>query len=170
MPREIRQIRIEGNIAYVPLTKGYEAIIDAKDALYVGAWNWHANVKENTVYARRQDYSSGSQKTVMMHAFLLRPKNGLCVDHVNGNGLDNRRENLREANAFQNAYNSKRCKVNTSMHKGVHWVATHNKWRAMIRHRTKRIFIGYFNCPGAAGIAYAAASKRLHGDFGTVRS
>jgi hypothetical protein len=170
MPRTIRPIRVEGNIAYVPLTRGYEATIDAEMVEIVGQWNWYAKLKPHTVYAVRQEYLDGAQHTLGMHSFLLGEKNGFVTDHKNGNGLDNRLQNLRHATKNQNGYNCKRSKLNTSGHKGVHWVATHNKWRAMIRCDKNRIFLGYFNCPTSAALAYASASLKLHRDFGTIRS
>ena len=84
MPKAIRQIRVDGNIAYVPLTHGYEAIIDAADVPLVEGLNWLAHLAGRTVYAR---CASGSPK-VYLHRFIMRPADDMCVDHISGDGLD----------------------------------------------------------------------------------
>lgn len=97
MPKKIRTIRVEGNIAYVPLTHGHEAIIDACDASLVDAFNWYARVRPHTVYAVRTTRSGMVKRDSRMHRAIMGDPDGFEVDHINGNGLDNRRDNLRLA-------------------------------------------------------------------------
>lgn len=162
--KAIRPIRVEGNIAYVPLTRGYEAVIDADDAPLIGQWNWQAKVCRNKaknvmgVYATRWD-SRG------MHQMLLKAS---IVDHVDGNGLNNQRINLRSATRSENARNSRRHRDNTSGFKGVSWNKAKQKWRAYITLNGKEKHLGLFSTAEAARDAYAAANALMHGEFGKL--
>lgn len=161
---KVRPIRVEGNVAYVPLNKGLEAIIDAEDAQKVGQWNWCYAGR----YVRRTDHSSGIPKTVKLHRYLMGEPDCL-VDHKNGNVFDNRKSELRLANKSQNAANSKMTSRNTSGFRGVHWHKATNKWQAQIRHNTKCIHLGLFENPEIAHAAYVAASQKYHGAFGRTK-
>jgi HNH endonuclease/AP2 domain len=167
MPRHIRPVRVEGNNAFVPLTRGYEAIIDAADAAFVGQWNWFALPKTNTVYAARWG-REGEPRTVRLHRVLLDPPQDLGIDHVNRNGLDNRRGNLRLATRSENMWNSAIQVNNTSGFKGVSWVKRDKKWAASIRVFGKTNYLGYFETAEQAHEAYARASAEMHGEFGRL--
>jgi hypothetical protein len=170
MPRKVRPIRIEGKVAYVPLTQGYEAVIDAVDAPLVSGWNWCAGVKRpDLVYGMRTDRSGVRQKTIMLHRQIMGFPELYQIDHVNGNPLDNRRCNLRLATASQNQHNQRiRCD-NTSGFKGVSWYPNYKKWLATICFKGRSHNLGYFETPEAAHAAYCEASARLHGEFGRVK-
>ena len=161
-----RQIRIEGNLAYVPLTKGYEAVIDAADAQFVGGWNWFAKVKSRTVYVRRNDFSSGRQITVLLHRVLMDAQDGQDIDHRDGNGLNNQRINLRIATKSQNMHNQRLRSDNVSGFKGVYWNKAERKWAAAIKLHGKQRHLGCFQTPELASAAREAASTELHGEFG----
>ena len=164
--RQIRPIRVEGNIAYVPLTQGYEAIIDAADALKIASWNWYALAKPTAVYAVRGDTSTGKRREVRLHRAIMTGLDGLEVDHINGDGLDNRRSNLRAATHAQNSRNSRTPKNNTSGFKGVILDKPTGKWRAQIRLDGAQKHLGYFVTPEDAHTAYCKASAELHGEYG----
>lgn len=163
-----RPIRIDGDVAYVPLTKGYEAVIDAADVPLVGQYNWCAAVKPHTVYARRTDGSTGKERTVLLHRVLMGEPDGLEVDHRDGDGLNNRRDNLRVATNAQNQHNQRTRNDNSSGFKGVSWYGRGKKWQVRIKLNGKQRHIGYHATPEEAHAAYAAASERLHGDFGRI--
>jgi hypothetical protein len=163
-----RPIRIEGDAAYVPLTKGYEAVIDAADAPLVGKFNWCVQVDRKTVYAQRNDYSGGKRRTVYLHRVIMGDPDGFQVDHRDGCGLNNRRTNLRIATPEQNQHNQRISRASTSGFKGVCWDKRSGKWRAKIKSGIKYHHLGYFTMPEAAHAAYAEASARLHGEFGRV--
>jgi hypothetical protein len=165
MPRKIRPIRIEGNIAYVPLTRGYEAIIDAADVHLVADWNWCAWVKGRQTYAVRGTKLSGKQLQVRMHRQILNPPSGLMIDHVSGDGLDCRRSNMRIATAGQNMKNQRAHRDNSSGVKGVSWDKARQKWRASITTDRKTLFLGRYDDMGAAYQAYRCACKKMHGAF-----
>jgi len=168
MPKIIRPIRIEGDIAYVPLTRGYEAVIEVADVPLVDAWNWYANVRYRrdgtirTIYAARKT----TNKHLFLHRIILSPRDGVDVDHIDGSGLNNRRTNLRHATKRQNQHNStKRCD-NTSGFKGVSLCAVGGNWRARIKINGKEMSLGCFDTPEEAAAAYAEASAKYHGEFG----
>lgn len=163
-----RPIRIEGDIAYVPLTKGYEAVIDAADVPLVDGVNWVASVDRRTVYACRHDKSGPTPRFVRMHRALMGDPIGLEVDHCDSNGLNNRRANLRLATRLQNAWNQRRSSLNTSGLKGAVFYKQRGKWRSMIKENGKNKHLGYFATAEEAHIAYAKASAELRGEFGRI--
>jgi hypothetical protein len=159
--RVIRPIRIEGNVAYVPLTKGYEAIIDACDAPLVAGYNWCATVNRNTVYAARNE----KRRTVLMHAVFLPKRGGYCTDHIDGNGLNNCRSNLRYATTAQNAHNSAAFPKNKHGLVGVSWHKKRRKWVSLICVKGKRYNLGDYTTPEQANAAYLSARRRMCGTF-----
>jgi hypothetical protein len=161
---KLRQIRVEGDIAYVPLTRGVEAIIDAEDAEKVGQWNWYCG----TQYVQRTNHTRCSPSTVKLHRYLMGETDCL-VDHKNGNKLDNRKFNLRLANKSQNGANSKMTTRNRSGFKGVYFHKSTSKWQAQIRHNCKFVYLGLFDAPEKAHAAYVAASQKYHGAFGRTQ-
>lgn len=165
----LRRIQLSGNFAYVPLTKGYEAVIDAEDVPFVEGFNWHAAESGGKVYARRKEYTSGGSCTFLMHRVLLGAPSGLLVDHVNGDGLDNRRLNLRLATPAENRQNMIRPVHNTSGLKGASWCGRTKKWQATISVNRKQHHLGRFATPEAAHAAYCDASARFHGAFGRTK-
>jgi hypothetical protein len=137
----IRPIRIEGSLAYVALTRGHETVIDASDVHLIEGVNWGALVLPHTVYAVRTDRSTGVAKFLYLHRVLMSSPKGVQIDHIDRNGLNNLRSNLRVATQSINNYNKNRCSRNTSGAVGVDWRDDKNKWR--VRVSTK--FIGYFD-------------------------
>jgi len=160
----IRPIRIEGQVAYVPLTQGYEAIIDAADVPLVAGFNWNARTGDGKVYASRTMRVGKKCHTILMHRVITGYPAGVIPDHVNGSGIDNRKENLRPANCAQNVWNSCKRANNSTGFKGV--VPVRDRFRAQIKANGKDHWLGTFGCPTAAAVAYAKASRELHGEFG----
>lgn len=165
--KSIREIRIEGNVAFITLTKGYEAVIDAVDVPLVDGFNWKSFVKKHTVYAvRTERIGHGKRRTVLLHRVIMGDPAGLQVDHRDGDGLNDRRFNLRNATRSQNLQNQRTGDNNTSGFKGVSWCKRDGKWRAHIRLDGKHHSLGYHDTPEAAHAAYCEASAFLHPDFG----
>ena len=104
-----------------------------------------------------------------MHREIMNAPEGLVVDHINRNGLDNRKVNLRLATAMQNVWNSKR-NVNTdsSKYKGVSWDKNKHKWRASIGIDRKTKHLGYFEDEKMAAKAYDKAAKEHRGEFAVL--
>jgi hypothetical protein len=166
VPRKVRPIRIEGDVAYVPLTQGYEAIIDAEDVPLVEGYNWCVSRISKTPNRYAQRCVGISPFTYMMHRVIMGvddPK--VHIDHIDGNGLDNRKVNLRFATALENQWNKGRNKNNSSGYKGVSYNKRAGKWKSRIKEDKKEIHLGYFDTPEEAYEAYCKAAKELHGEF-----
>ena len=155
----------------IRLTKGHGTIISAVDA-DLAALTWTALLTPYTVYACRQTpRGDGKQQMVKLHREILALMLGRDllageeVDHINGNGLDNTRGNLRLATHAENMANSRKRLDNTSGFKGVHWVERKRKWCAQIRFGGKPKHLGLFTSKEAAYAAYCDAAEKYHGEF-----
>lgn len=163
----LREIYIDGDVAYVTLTQGLKAIIDAADIPLVYGKNWYASRNKGLVYARRKVLgSNGKWITVHMHRVIINAPKGFEVDHANRNSLDNRRINLRLATRSQNMCNTTKRPGTMSKYKGIIWDSRKRKWRALISVNGKNKYLGRFKSQELAHAAYAKASKELHGEFG----
>lgn len=160
----------------IPLTKGFFAIVDPIDA-DLASMKWQSSFPKNahtTVYARGAVYDINAyrhQRHIQMHRLILERMLGrslisheLC-DHINGDGLDNRRCNLRVATNQQNQGNKKYQINNTSGYKGVHWCRFSRKWHAQITISNVRTNLGYYDSIRDAIVAYNAASLSHFGEF-----
>lgn len=163
-----KTIRVEGDIAYIPLSKGFEAIIDAADVPLVQDFNWCVVLRQRTAYARRCERVGRHSVNIRLHRVLTNAPNGVLVDHRDGDGLNNRRSNLRFATKSQNAHNMRKPCTNTSGHKGVTWDKRDHKWQAKIMVGGRQRSLGYFEHKADAARAYAEASAELHGEFGRI--
>ena len=166
--KKVRPIRIDGDVAYLTLTKGYEATIDACDIHLVSGYNWTALVVPHTVYAYRAEKSCDDKKrrTVYMHRVIMGAAEGTEVDHADCKGTNNRRSNLRIATRLENCYNRRAQKNNASGFKGVSWSESGGVWMAFISANLKQLYLGSFDTPESAHAAYVEASNMLHGNFG----
>ncbi|WP_312011350.1 MULTISPECIES: AP2 domain-containing protein [unclassified Bradyrhizobium] len=164
-----RPITIEGDIARVPLTKGYVAIIDAADVDLVDGYNWHASTHPNgtTVYAcRKERDGAGKWRVIRLHRAILGVTDPeIEVDHKDLAGLNCRRANLRECSHAKNQRNRRMHRNNASGLKGASWDARRRKWRAHIEVSGLKKHLGYFDTPEAAHAAYCAAATDVHGEF-----
>ncbi len=164
-----RKIIIDGDVAYVPLTKAHVAIIDAADVDLVDGYSWYAMPNGKTVYARRGELHCGKSRTVFLHRVILGildPK--IQTDHIDRNGLNNRRTNLRVATRSENMRNKGAQRNNKSGFKGVSWNADMRKWEAKINILGRQTRLGMFDAVEAAHAAYREAAEKFHGDFARV--
>lgn len=115
---------------YIQLTQGKWARVDAKDFDWLNQYKWHV-LSRNKQYASHTGpyISTKRQLTIQMHRMILGLKlhDGKQVDHINGNGLDNRRCNLRICTHSQNHMNRQSHKHSSSKYKGVYWDKQYNK-------------------------------------------
>lgn len=151
----------------LPLTRGLVAIVDDEDYESLSSYKWCATPygRGNNFYAVRGMWSEGRTVRVYMHRAILCPPSGMHVDHVSGDGLDNRRGNLRLATQAQNNQNHRIHRNNRSGYKGVGQKHRDKRWTACIRVDGKRKYLGAFDSPIEAHAAYCAAAKELHGEF-----
>lgn len=102
-------------------------------------------------------------KTILMHRFIMEPPDGMVVDHINGNPMDNRCSNLRICTQAQNSLNNHGAKHNSvSGHKGVYWHKAASKWCAEVVHEGKKHYLGVFKNKLDAVEAYNNKAKELH--------
>lgn len=163
----LNRITLSGDTAYIALAKGKTAIIDAGDVPLVAPYRWAARKGKGTWYvmARMRD-PDGRVWALPLHRLLLNPPDGLVVDHINTDGLDNRRANLRLATVAQNNLNSRVRKDCVSGLKGAFFDSRQNRYYSRIKTDEGAKWLGYFNTAEEAAEAYAKASVRYHGEFG----
>lgn len=150
----------------IKLTQGQVAIVDDNDYEWLSQWKWYAHKRsENIYYAARRETRNGKRAMVAMHREIIKTPEGMHTDHMNGNGLDNRRQNLRICTNRENRWNQRKQKQTSSKYKGVSWRKAEEKWRAQIGYDGKRIHLGYFDKEEDAHQAYCKAAKRFHGEF-----
>ena len=148
---------------------GYEVLISVCDLERVSAFKWYAYKRKNN---NEGPYFLSYRKTktkyirISLHRLIMNNPIGKCVDHINGNTLDNRQNNLRVCKHAENIRNQKKRIDNTSGYKGVYWHKRLSKWRVQIRHNNKRIHLGYFETAIDAHEAYCDAVQKYHGEFG----
>jgi len=142
----------------IPLTKGKYAKVDDEDYEYLNQWKWHYS----TGHAYRKD---SNNQTVAMHHLVLPRNRGLVVDHINGEGTDNQKSNLRLVTNQQNSFNSQK-KPGNNKYKGVCTKAHYqNKYFASISKNRKQYFIGYFENEHHAALAYDLWADYFHGQY-----
>lgn len=158
----------------IPLSRGMVAIVDDDDFELLSSYTWHVSKQRDgatryavrTVSGIRHNGVRDPGSVVLMHRQLLGVTNPLIeVDHRNHNGLDNRRYNLRIANASKNRANMIKRKPRTSKYKGVSWCSDREKWRAVITVRDRHVFLGRFECEEDAAAAYNLAAEAMFGEF-----
>jgi len=163
-----RYIRHGYTFRRIPLTQRKYAIVDTDDYWPLSKHKWYAAKMGKTFYAARVvRKKDGKQHQIFMHRQILKFPHDMFVDHINRNGLDNRKANLRPATAAQNVRN--RTKSNSrsfsSKYKGVTWHRERKLWQAQIRFNSKPIFLGSFGDEVHAAKAYDLAAKKYHGQF-----
>jgi hypothetical protein len=155
--------------ARVPLSQGLVALVDQADlqrVLAVGSW--HVNRGGESVYAQHSSSLDGRTTHVSMHRFVLDAGPGQEVDHVNHDGLDNRRANLRLCGAAQNQANQPKAAGASSRFKGVTWRSGRRRWEASIKVAYRTRFLGRFGTEEAAARAYDAAAVEAFGTFAVL--
>lgn len=155
----------------IPLTRGLYAIVNANDYAWLSHWNWYALKGCHTFYAvTNGTKKNGDRKRsfTYMHRLIAGDPDNMTVDHRNGNGLHNTRENIRVATVSQNNCNRHRSmRTNTS---GLIGVIKFNArlWRADLQINGERVNIGYFRSSEEAAHARDAAALKHHGEFATL--
>jgi hypothetical protein len=158
-----RKICIVGDVAMIPLTRGEYAFVDAEDAKLVDGRNWHLVATKGKQYAATVTPTPTNRLAkTYMHRMVAYAAKGLEVDHINNNGLDNRRDNLRVLTQTKNKQNRSRQKNNVSGHSGVFWSDHHGKWVAEVQSLGKKLFIGAFNDVESASHAVAIKKAEIY--------
>ena len=150
----------------IKLTKGKTAIVDDEDYEYLNSFNWQANkyCHSDKYRAMRKTTVGGKKVYLLMHRVILCAKSGQKVDHKDGDGLNNRRSNIRIATTRQNTAN--RITRNKLGYKGV-IKGNNGRYRASIRdHRQKNMkYLGTFDDIEDAARAYDNTAIEIFGEF-----
>lgn len=154
------------DVRIIQLNGGLVAKVDECDYEMASKFKWSLLNVGGVLYARRTIRSGDKQKTVLLHREIMQPRNGMVVDHINGDGLDCTRENMRIVTRAQNNINKRVKRVSRTGVKGVRKHSMCNKFSAEIKPPNgKRIYLGLFETVEAAASAYKAASEIHHGEF-----
>lgn len=137
----------------------YVALVDDEDYDYLMQWDWHVDIQKNTVYAARNKKTEGKIVNTLMHREIVNVANDMEVDHLDHNGLNNQKNNLRICTHKQNMQNK-----NSSGYKGVR-IKKGKYISAVIKVDYVSIYIGRFRTIKAAAIAYDKAAIKYFGEF-----
>jgi len=145
----------------IPLTQGKFAIVDPENYNELSQYKWTAAKSPNTFYAVR----SAQGRQIRMHRLITTAPKGLVVDHINHNGLDNRKQNLRLCTRSENARNQRPQTGRSSRYKGVCWHKNQKKWLARVYSNGVTYHLGSFKSQIDAAKAYDKKAKELFGQY-----
>jgi hypothetical protein len=148
----------------ITLTQGKIALVDDGDFEWLSQWKWYAQKKSGGMfYAVRSGWVGLKRALILMHRVILNAPEGTDVDHINHNGLDNRRENLRVCTRSQNQMNAGRHSNNKL---GVKGVSRHGSgFQVQVKVGGKRVYYKVFHTLQEAQEAYEREAKKYHGEY-----
>lgn len=151
----------------IKLSQNKVVLVDDEDFKRVKAFKWHFSWSGWRGYAKTNILLYGNKRTsIYLHRFLLNAQKGMQTDHINGNTMDNRKENLRLCTKQQNAFNKKSAHKNNKLGiKGVHWDKNSKRFRAQIMVNGKNFNLGSFEVLSDADTSYRKAEKKYFGNF-----
>jgi hypothetical protein len=146
----------------IPLTQGKFALVDDDDFEWLNQWKWYY---KDGYAARNITVGKKKQKTIRMHIEIMKPPDGMDIDHIHGDGLDNRKLELRLCTMPGNIANSKIRVDNVTGYKGVSFHKRRGKFISQIRVNNKLKHIGYYVTAEEAAHAYDNAAVVFFGQF-----
>jgi hypothetical protein len=152
------------------LTHGMVVQVDDEDYEWLNQWKWFyapsINKSNKTGYARRFFKVDKKMKSVFIHREIMKTPADMETDHIDHDGLNNQRSNLRICTHSENQRNRLiSVGINKSGYKGVCWNKTNNKWRSSIKINDQRIVLGDVSDPEEAARRYNEAAQKLFGEF-----
>jgi len=161
-----RDIIIKNDYALVPLGQNnIFSKIDKDDIELVKKYTWCCDGRNNWKYAITKKLINGKYVKIYLHRLIMNCPNNMTVDHINHNGLDNRKTNLRVCPIGKNVLNQRKRKNTSSKYKGVSWDKKLKKWESYIKNISKKEHLGYFNNEKDAALIYNERAKELFGEF-----
>jgi len=157
-----------GDYCKIPLTKNRFAKVDPEDYIWLSQFRWFCNRRPHTSYAIRNAGEGKERKKVLMHREIMETPRHLVCDHRNRNGLDNRKQNLRNCTKQENGMNRLGQKNGTSRYKGVCRHKRMKKWVACIKANGQKRHLGYFVSEVSAAKAYDEAARKYHREFASL--
>lgn len=152
----------------IKLTQGKVALVDDEDFESLNAYKWCASKHHNTFYAVRTTIRVGGKQTkVRMHWDIM---DGKSIDHIDHDGLNNQRANLRFCTNSQNLMNTRKQDNTSSVYKGVSWYKRTGKWLAQIQINNKGISLGYFDSEIDAAKAYNNKAIEFFCEFANLNN
>jgi hypothetical protein len=151
----------EDGVCYIPLSQGEVAIVDREDYEELSKYTWYVTRHGGNKYACRKG------KSILMHRMIMKPPRGMVVDHIDGNGLNNRRCNLRICTQGQNVCNRRPNSGNGTGFRGVE-LRDSGKYLAVVRHEGKNHRAGLFSDPVEAARARDKLARKLQGEFAWI--
>lgn len=145
------------NTTEIELHSGQVMLVDTADVAMLSGFT----LQPHGGYVR----ADRGRFTILVHRLIIGAGRDFEVDHINGNGLDNRSANLRSTNSRGNKANSRGHRGSTSRHKGVCWDKSRSKWAAYVHTDGKTTSLGRFDNEDAAALAYNAAAVKIWGEM-----
>ena len=153
---------VNGGRTLVLTNKGQEILVDTEDIDRLKEYTW-------CISGNGYAMSRSQGEAVIMHRFIMNASEGLCVDHINGGILDNRKQNLRVCAKQENEFNQKIRVDNTTGYRGV-CPSKSGRFRAYIVKNGKQYRLGVFETAEAAAKAYNEKAVELYGDFARLNT
>jgi hypothetical protein len=151
------------NMKLIKLSNGKNVKVDDEDYASLSKYKWHYSGG----YAVRW-IKKGTVGDILMHREIISTPKGAETDHIDHDGLNNCKNNLRICNNHENQANANLRSDNTSGFKGVNFKKSSNKWQANIRNMGIKIFIGLYLTSEEAALAYDKKAKVLFGSFANI--
>jgi len=163
------KIVVKDGLCFVSLTRGKVAVCDQSDREFIEGRFWFTHDDGGRFYARTHVYVEGKRFSVGMHRIVLGLSNSKsAIDHIDHDGLNNRRANLRVCTQRENTFNRRLNKNSSSGIKGVYLHKASGKWRAQIQVDRKKKYLGVFGAKEDAASAYKAAAVKFFGEFASL--
>jgi hypothetical protein len=155
----------------INLTQGKIALVDDEDFRKVSSYNWTATKKGSTWYAITNINNGEKRTTIYIHQIIMNHKQGDNADHIDHDGLNNQRKNLRKCSKAENNHNRLKRKATSSIYKGVCFAPKlnpRNPYLARIKVDGKDKHLGCFDSEEVAAKVYDRAAQKYFGDFAQI--
>jgi len=157
----------------IRISKDYTTSVSDEDYEYLSQFNWSLDTNKRKDgsgevigrYAQRSTKTEKGYPSISMHREIMKPPKGMLVDHIDGDGLNNQRENLRICNKSQNQTNGNSRKGSSSKYKNVYFIKREKRWMVCIKDKGKLKYVGSFKTELEAGIIANIMIRKYHGEF-----